>query len=80
MSLAGVKLSFFLPFQKSEKKTQKNIMREGGKALLPILKLKLNSEKFVGTNMFWLMYFTLVFVLTEAFVTTILIIDIWKEA
>ena len=35
MSLAGVKLSFFLPFQKSEKKP-KNITREGGKALLPI--------------------------------------------
>ena len=38
-------------------------MREGGKALLPFQKLKLNSEKFAGTNMFGLMYFTLVFVL-----------------
>ena len=36
MSLAGVKLSFFLPFSKERKNPQKNIMREGGKALLPI--------------------------------------------
>ena len=50
MSLAGVKLSFFLPFSKERKKTKK-ITREGGKALLPIQKLELDSEKFESNEL-----------------------------